>query len=280
MKKNNLIKKYSDLWLKISHLDKIIQNELNLSKSGLFLVDEIDEKMVKKIEKCFNRLLKKEPLEYIIKNADFFSIDFYVDKRSLIPRNDTEVLVEKAIKETKKLNDIILIDIWTWSSCIPISIIKNSSIEKTFVLDISKDALKVSKKNIIKHDLKEKIRQLNSNLLEKLLNKKFKNKNIIITANLPYIKNWDFENMSKETVFYEPTLALFWWEKTWFELYEKLINQIFEIKNNNKFENIILFIEIWFDQETYSKNYLKGLDLKFEYFKDNSWINRCIKIVF
>lgn len=280
MKKNDLIKKYTDLWLKISHLNDIIQAELDISKSGLFLIDEIEEKKIKLIEKKIGRLKKGEPIEYIINKSNFFSIDFYIDNRVLIPRNDTEIMVEQAIKEIKKYNDILLIDVWTWSSCIPISISKNTSLNEILVIDISKDALKVSKKNIIKHNLKNKIKQINWDLLEDIIKNKFKYKNLIITANLPYIKNDDFENMSKETIAFEPSIALFWWKITGFELYERLLNQIFEIKNNNNFKNIVLFIEIWFDQYDYSNNYLNNYNLKFKYFKDNFWINRCIKIVF
>ena len=191
------------------------------------------------IEKKIRRLQKSEPIEYITNKSLFYSLEFYVDKRVLIPRNDTEVLVKKTIKEINKYNDILLIDVGTWSSCIPISIAKNTNLENVIVIDISRKALNVSKKNIIKHNLESKIKQLNSNLLEKLLNKKIKNKNLIITANLPYIKNDDFENMSKETIAFEPSIALFWWEKTGFELYENLINQILSLKNDNNFENII-----------------------------------------
>ena len=190
-------------------------------------------------------------------------------------------MVETSIKQINILNDILLIDIWTWSSCIPISINKNcKNIDETFAIDISIDALEVSKINIKNHNLEWKISQINSDLLNSIIENKFINKNLIITANLPYIKNDDFDNMSKETIIYEPNIALFWWVDTWFELYEKLIKQIITLKNNNNFENIILFIEIWFDQEDYSKKYLNNLNLKFEYFKDNNQINRCIKIVF
>jgi len=84
---------------------------LNISKSGLFLVDEIEKDKIKSIEKKFKRLQKSEPIEYIINKSSFYSLDFYVDKRVLIPRNDTEILVEKAIEETKKYNDILLIDV-------------------------------------------------------------------------------------------------------------------------------------------------------------------------
>jgi len=281
MKKIELKNYWLNIWLKASQLDSIIQSELKLSKSGLFLIEEIDEKYVDNIKNKFNRLKTWEPLEYIIKNAEFYNLNFFVDNRVLIPRNDTEIMVDKAIDEINKLNNILLIDVWTWSSCIPISINKNSkNIKKILAIDISIDALEVSNINIKNHNLDWKISQINSDLLNSIIEIKFSNKNLIITANLPYIKNDDFENMSKETILYEPNIALFWWENTWFELYEKLIQQIITLKDNNNFENIILFIEIWFDQENYSRNYLNKLSLNFEYFKDNNQINRCIKIVF
>jgi methylase of polypeptide subunit release factors len=120
--------------------------------------------------------------------------------------------------------------------------------------------------------------------------KGLEDESIIITANLPYIKNWDFKNMSFKTLKYEPKMALFWWKNTGFELYEKLINEIIKLKiyksrnlinhKQSDFKVIILFIEIWFDQYEYSKKYLENLWLKYEYFKDNTWIYRCIKINF
>ncbi len=281
MKKTELKDYWRNLWLKASHIDKIIQHELKISKSELFLTEEINQTYEKEIKNKIIRLKNWEPLEYIINMAEFYNLDFFVDKRVLIPRNDTEIMVEKAIQQIEKLDNTVLIDVWTWSSSIPISINKNcKNIEKNFVIDISSEALEVSKINIESHNLEFKTSQVNSNLLENFLEKKFEQKNIIITANLPYIKNNDIKNISKETLLYEPNIALFWWENTWFELYESLINQIITIKNNNKFENIILFIEIWFDQENYSRKYLNNLNIKFEYFKDNNQINRCIKIVF
>jgi methylase of polypeptide subunit release factors len=172
--------------------------------------------------------------------------------------------------------------------------------------------LEISKINVGKYDLQNKIIQLKWNLLEPIFSlieeqnrqKKhiYKSRNlnenailgldweIIITANLPYIKKGDYKNMSPETLKYEPQMALFWGKDTGFELYEKLINEIIKCniyKSRNlfndkhlKFEIKVLFIEIWFDQYEYSKKYLENLGLKHEYFKDNTWIYRCIKIYF
>ena len=283
MKKNEIIKFWKNLDLKIKDIEKILLKITNLSKSQLFLLDEISEKYLKNIKNAFYRLKKWEPLEYIINNAEFYSLDFYVDNRCLIPRNDTEIMVDKAIDTIINYKLVSLIDVWTWTSCIPISIIKNTNkIDNCYVIDISEKALEVSKKNIKKHNLQKKVSQINWNLIKELLiNKDYNlNKNIIITANLPYIKNDDFENIDKETMEFEPNLALYWWKKTGFELYEKLIKECFKLKEIYKLKNLTLFIEIWFDQKKYSKNYLNNLNLKFKIFKDSWNIDRCIKIEF
>jgi methylase of polypeptide subunit release factors len=97
---------------------------------------------------------------------------------------------------------------------------------------------------------------------------------------LPYIKNRDFINMDQEVIFYEPSVALYWWEETWFELYEKLTDQIIEFKSKLNLEKIVAFYEIWFDQYEISKDYLEKKGLKFDYFKDFNNIYRTIKVEF
>lgn len=217
-------------------------------------------------------------------NEEFFSHPFYVDKRVLIPRNDTEVLVEQVIKSLKwaQNKDISFIDIGTGSSAIVTAVTKNTpvSLKQIFAVDISLDALEVAKINIEKNNIQDKVSLYNSDLLEIFLswNKKIEAKNLIITANLPYIKNGDIENMDQEVLDNEPHIALFWWEKTGFEMYERLIWEIDELKKIYHFESIQVFIEIGFDQYEYSHEYLSQKWLKFEYFKDLNTIYRVIKI--
>lgn len=283
MDKKELKKISSEMWVNSKLLDILILNELNIKKSSLFLIDEIDNKYIENITKNLERLKKWEPIEYITNNAEFYNLDFYVDNRVLIPRNDTEIMVDKAIDEIIDNELNTLIDIWTWSSCIAISIVKNTnSIRNCYVVDISTQALEVSKKNINKYNLEKRIKQIYWNLLTDFLaNNNYElSKNIIITANLPYIKNGDFINMDSETIWYEPELALYWWKETWFELYEQLLRECIQFKKLYSINKLILFIEIWFDQYEYSYKYIENLNLNFKYFKDNNWINRCIKIVF
>ncbi len=283
MKKNEVYKYWRELKINSNKIEIILLKITELSKSQLFLLDEINDEYFKEIKNIFYRLSNWEPLEYIINNAEFYSLNFYVNSKVLIPRDDTEILVDKVLDTIVNYNSLTLIDIWTWSSCIPISIIKNTTkVGNCYVIDISKNALKVSEKNIHQHNLEKTIKQINWDLIQNLIssnNYNFK-KNIIITANLPYIKNNDFENIDKETIKYEPALALYWWKDTWFELYEQLIKESSQFKNIYNLESLILFIEIWFDQKEYSEKYLNKLNLKYKIFKDNNWIDRCIKIEF
>lgn len=262
----------------------IIMQVTDFSKNQLFLNKEIPLKFQKQIDEKISRLETGEPIEYIINNAEFYGLDFYVDSRVLIPRNDSEVMVEQVVKSEKwKMKSdkekIILIDVWTGSSCIAISVFKSiSNIDKCYAIDISKEALEVAKINIEKYWLQGDIILMEWNLLDNFSFFPLSSWSLIITANLPYIKNWDFENMSAETIKYEPDLALYWWKKTGFELYERLINQCLELKNT--WFNIVLFIEIGFDQKQIASDFLANLNLKFEIFKDNGAIDRCVKIYF
>ena len=274
---------YSQLssWFDSYQISELILQHTGLNKNQLFFCENIENFYQSDINKYLDLQKKWTPFEYIIQKAEFYGYEFFVDSRVLIPRNDTEIMVDWVLEylNKRKISGPVLLDIWTWSSCIPISILKNTkNISECFVVDISQKALEVSKINIEKNNLEDKISQLYGSLLEPLLHKKFQNKDILITANLPYIKDGDFENMSPETVLHEPDTALYWGPVTWFELYETLIEQIEIIKKSQNINSIELFIEIWFDQKQYAQTYLKNIKKEFLIHNDNSGIARCIQI--
>lgn len=162
-------------------------------------------------------------------HKEFFGLDFYVNKDILIPRPETELLVENAIAEIKKIqNKIILIDIGTGSGCIPIAILK--SIAPTditaYAIDISKSALRVAKKNAIKHGVK--INFIHSDLLKSLPNPD-PSHHLIITANLPYLTQEQFN--SEPSIKKEPKIALIADNKNGLSIYEKLLQQTRQLKN-------------------------------------------------
>lgn len=197
-----------------------------------------------KLENLIKKRKSGIPFAYLTKNKEFFSLAFLVNKQTLIPRPETEILVETILKilKDKQNQKNILIDVGTGTACIPISILKNNSnIEKVFATDISRKALVVAKKNNRKH--KTNITFLKGDLLKPFLNKKInlQNKNIFISANLPYLTLEQFEK--EKSIQAEPKIALVAKEKGLY-LYKKLFIQIKELKA----ENIFVFCEIDPDQ--------------------------------
>lgn len=198
----------------------------------------------------YNYLLKKGyPWAYITGHKEFFGLDFLVNHHTLIPRPDTELMVEEAINEISKSKfpisnqiqnsnskNIILIDVGTGTGCIPIAIgktLKDFNM-KIVATDISKKALKVAHKNTKKHGVK--INFIHSNLLKnnkilQYINVEYPH-HLIITANLPY--GWSaWKNNSSagtKSLKFEPQNALFT-GKNGLELYEKLLKQIKDIKH-------------------------------------------------
>lgn len=149
------------------------------------------------IEKLTNGV----PLQHITHHQEFMKMDFYVDENVLIPRPDTEILVEEAIKIAKKMNQPKILDLCTGSGAIAISIAKDVPDAEVYAIDISQKALDVAKKNA--KELVAKVKFIKSNLFNKMDKIKFD----IIVSNPPYIKKDIINCLSKE-VQKEPELAL------------------------------------------------------------------------
>lgn len=149
------------------------------------------------IEKLSNGV----PLQHITHHQEFMKMDFYVDENVLIPRPDTEILVEETIKIAKKMNQPKILDLCTGSGAIAISIAKNVPDAEVYAIDISQKALDVAKKNA--KELDAKVEFIKSNLFNKMDKMKFD----IIVSNPPYIKKDVINCLSKE-VQKEPELAL------------------------------------------------------------------------
>jgi release factor glutamine methyltransferase len=154
-------------------------------------------------------MLKHEPIQYIFNEAFFRDYSFYVDKRVLIPRPETELLVDKTIEiynDFFKAQDITnIIDIGCGSGAISISLALEIKKSKIYSIDISSDALDVTKKN------KENYKINNLELIRGDKLEPFKNDSIkfdILVSNPPYIKYNDYINLDKNVLDYEPKMAL------------------------------------------------------------------------
>lgn len=284
MKKQEYIDLGISAWLTIPQIEWVLCGILWVSREAFFQLSDISGKYIYEAQKKFFDIKNGVPEEYTLQSANFYGRDFFIDKRVLIPRNDTECLVQQAIQYINthiNPTEYTYIDIGTGSGCIPVSIVEEIYplvFSQVFAGDISAWALEVAEKNINIHS-REKIKTLESDLLTGFADTElFSWKNIFITANLPYIKNGDHANMDSSVVAHEPALALYGGEKTGFELYEKLIKQCFSLKKIFSLSRIILIIEIGFDQKQVSRDFLQELWLRFEYFTDNANIERGIII--
>ena len=280
MKKNDI---FASLWEYFTphQITKILEKITGFSKNQLFFSQDLDITQ-EILEEYITKKKQKIPFEYIIESSTFFGREFYVDNNVLIPRDDTEILVEAVLSESKKHHSLSLIHIGSGSWCIGITLAKElSNIEKQYAIDISPKALKITQKNAKKYDCQNNIFCLEWSLFcltWEQINELWWV--ICITANLPYIKKNDFDNMDENVYLHEPELALYGWEKTGFELYEILTDQLIELKQKYPNKKILSWCEIGFDQYEYSKKFLSQKWLKFEYFQDMAKIHRCIQIEF
>lgn len=164
------------------------------------------------------RITTRRPIQQIIGQAYFYGKKFFVNEHTLIPRPETEILVEETIKIAKNLDTPLLLDIGTGTGCIPISIAlacPNTNIES---IDISIEAIETAKKNALLHNVYEKINFFNSNLFENV-DKKYN----IIVSNPPYIPLKDKDTLEIEVKDFDPYNALFTNDEDGIEFYEKII---------------------------------------------------------
>jgi len=148
--------------------------------------------------------LKGLPIAYITGHKEFYGLDFFVNKNVLIPRPETEFMVDEALRlATHSSQPITLIDVGTGSGCIVITLAKNLSNSKFIGIDISSQALLVARKNAKFHSVNKKIKFLRGSLLSPL---KIQNSKLIILANLPYLTPSQIKD--SPTIKYEPKSAL------------------------------------------------------------------------
>lgn len=234
---------------------------------------KLSESELKRLKELIVRRKKHEPIAYITGHKEFYGLDFYVDKNTLIPRPETEVLVEETQKEIN--SNMKIAEIGTGSGCISIALAKNSPSLKIYATDISKTALTVAKLNAKKHKALKQIKFFRGNLLKPIQNKLSKIK--IIVANLPYLDE-DFSNLldSSDTkgIRFEPKTA---WDggKNGLEIYQKLFSQI-----PKDWRGIIL-IEIGSKQTNPLKKIIKQNFDKSQtkIIKDRSNLPRILKII-
>ncbi len=203
---------------------------------------EICQKYWEAVEKRVNFM----PVQYIINQQEFMGMDFYVDEGVLIPRGDTEILVEEVINHYQKHyapQSIKALDIGTGSGAITISLAKFIEKIEVFSIDISPNALEIAEKNAVNLGVKEKIHFLQGSLFTPLLDKKLDNSFQMIVSNPPYIPRKVVEGLQPQVKDYEPWLALVGGEDG-LDFYRQIIQ---EAPNYLQDDGWLIF-EIGFDQ--------------------------------
>ena len=184
----------------------IAENLTGLSRTNLIVnkntIFSHEQKEI--IEKYVEKLIERVPIQYILEDAEFYGLHFTVNKSTLIPRPETEELVEWIIAENKQNNIQNILDIGTGSGCIAIALKKYFPESQVTAFDISEDALETATANAAKN-------QLDVNFVQSdiLLSPKYDTKWDIIVSNPPYIPDCEKEEMDLNVTDYEPHTALF-----------------------------------------------------------------------
>ena len=177
---------------------------LEVSRSKLYILrrESITEEQYKKYKEYLNRRITREPVDYILGNSEFMGLNFNVNSNVLIPRQETELIVEHAnkfIKETKAKN---ILDLCTGSGCVAVSLAYYNDNVSVVASDVSEAALEVAKSNALINNVSEKIKFIKSDMFNNIIDEKFD----IIISNPPYVKNDEYKGLEKE-IFFEPKIA-------------------------------------------------------------------------
>ena len=193
------------------NVELLLSHSLNITRVQLYVQFEkpLTETELANFKKLFQRRLQHEPLQYIIGETEFYGLKFFVDERVLIPRPETEILIEEVIQQSKTFPEkeiINILDIGTGSGNIAITLAEHILNANIIAIDISNNALDVAKENARRNEVETKVEFL----CDDLFNLKSEIKNLkfdILVSNPPYISEEEFSFLQPEIKNYEPTIA-------------------------------------------------------------------------
>ena len=242
----------------------IISIALGIKRDEVNAETLVSPKNIDKINKIVDERISGRPLWYCIGDTDFYGYTLNVDERVLIPRPETEILVENALKYIDKKSTVL--DLCTGSGAIAISIKKEKD-AKVFAVDISQDALSLAIVNAKKNDAD--ITFIQSDMFANLEGEKFD----VIVSNPPYIKSEDIKTLQKEVKDFEPILALDGGQDG-YDFYRRIANEVKTYLNDNG----VLLLECGEGQAQDIKDMLVGFK-SVEIIKDYNQIDRIVKAV-
>ena len=239
-------------YLDIQILEKkiLLSNLLNISKEELNLAtqNKLSDNIIENFNSLILRRRKKEPISYLINKREFWKYEFYINESVLIPRHESEIIIETVLKHVSNINTkYSILDLGTGSGCLIISLLKEYKNSHGLGIDIDLEALKVAKTN--KSMLLNESRLMFSNdSFENFQTKEFD----IIVCNPPYIPVSQMDNIEDQITLYEPHQSLFA-EENGLLNYKNIIKNL--RKNINKHQ--LIFFEIGINQSLSVINLLK-----------------------
>ena len=262
LKKNNISTAQLDSEILLSNIIKRSREDLIINQN-----DQIEEKNFLKFKYLINRRINGEPIAYLINKKDFWKSTFYVNKNVLIPRPDTEILIEEILQTYSKAKSLFILDIGTGSGCIILTLLKERRNFKGIGIDISKKALNVAKFNAKIHHLENRVKFLKTSV-----DNFFKGKYDLIVSNPPYINKSDFKYLERDIYEYEPFEALNGGNDGLLIIRRVIKRSSKLLKKNGK-----LVLEIGYDQRFKVENLLKNEEFYVnKVIKDLGNKNRCI----
>ena len=258
-------------FIKSAKLDSEILMSKALDKDREFIIINQNKNINKNLFDYFQNLInqrsKGEPIAYLVGKKDFWSYQFDICRDVLIPRPDSELIVEQALKLTKNKHRLKLLDIGVGSGCLLLSILSEKKDFYGTGIDTSKKCINLSKKNALNLNLKNRVKFFKTDID----NFNYGKYDLII-SNPPYINQYDLKYLDKEVVNFEPKLSLNGGIDG-LTVIRKVINKAFVLMKTNG----VLILEIGHDQKEKVRNILrkKGFYIN-KILKDYADNDRCI----
>jgi release factor glutamine methyltransferase len=253
----------------------LIDFYFNISRIQLAMNADLEVLNNDLIFEALDALKQQKPIQYITRETEFFGLCFKVNEHTLIPRPETEELVEWVIKEFKTQNsEFRILDIGTGTGCIAISLAKNLPNAKVYALDISKEALKLAKQNADLNSVE--ITFIEADILN--MESEFDFKFDIIVSNPPYITEQEKQLMKPNVLDNEPHLALFVYDENPLLFYEVITR--LAINNLNKHGQLFFEINEYLGRDMIQlliKNNFKTIELKQDIFRKDRMIKASLK---
>ena len=200
LKRSNNLNSRLDSEILVSHL-------INIPRESIYskLKENLPSSKTEELQNLVSRRVKKEPIAYILNNKEFWSTNFYVDRSVLIPRPETEILIDLILSQINNKNNYFnILDIGTGSGCILVSLLKELTKAKGIGIDKSSKAIAVAKKNSTSQHVDSRSSFKNINLENIKFDKKFD----LIVSNPPYLPDVSLKNLNLDIKLYEPKIAL------------------------------------------------------------------------